>query len=173
MSLEGKRIALLATNGFEDSELTEPLEAIQDAGIEVDILSEEQGVFTGKNGTEIEADLAITDADAAEYDGLLLPGGTQNPDTLRLNLAAVDFIHKMHAAEKPIAAICHAPWLLIEANVLEGRVVTSWPSLATDIKNAGAAWVNEEVKIDGNLITSRKPDDIPVFSRALIDALDT
>lgn len=171
MELEGTKVALLATNGFEDSELAGPLDALVEAGATVEIISEDVGVFTGKNGLEVEADLAVEDADVTEYDGLLLPGGTQNPDTLRTNLAAVEFVQQMYAADKPVAAICHAPWLLVEAGVLEGKTITSWPSLATDIKNAGGVWVDEEVAIDGNLITSRKPDDVPAFSQALIDAL--
>ena len=169
-SLNNKRIALLATNGFEDSELTEPLNAVRDAGAEVTIISEEKGEFTGKNGTTITADLAATDARADNYDGLLLPGGVANPDRLRMNPAAIDFVRDFCEQSKPIAAICHAPWLLIEADVVEGRTLTSWPSLRTDLMNAGATWVDEEVVVDHGLVTSRKPDDIPAFIDKAIEA---
>lgn len=172
-SLNNKRIALLATNGFEDSELTEPLNAVREAGAEVTIISEEKGEITGKNGTIITADHAATDARADNYDGLLLPGGVANPDRLRMNPAAIDFVRDFCEQNKPIAAICHAPWLLIEADVIEGRTLTSWPSLRTDLMNAGATWVDEEVVVDKGLITSRKPDDIPAFIDKAIEAFTT
>jgi protease I len=167
--LDGKRIALLATDGFEDSELTKPLEAVREAGAEVTIISEEKGTFTGKNGTEIEADASIEDIVAADFDGLLLPGGVANPDKLRMNPMAVEFVKRFFDDSKPVAAICHAPWLLIEAGVVSGKKLTSWPSLKTDITNAGGIWVDEEVVVDNGLVTSRKPDDISAFSAKAIE----
>jgi len=167
--LDGKRIALLATDGFEDSELTKPLEAVKDAGADVTIISEKTGTFTGKNGTEIEADASVEDVVAADFDGLLLPGGVANPDKLRMNPMAVEFVKRFFDDAKPVAAICHAPWLLIEAGVVSGKKLTSWPSLKTDITNAGGKWVDEEVVVDNGLVTSRKPDDIPVFSAKAIE----
>ena len=167
--LSGKTIALLATNGFEDSELTKPLEAVRDAGAEVLILSEETGTITGKNGTEIEVDHMVDDVNAEGFDGLLLPGGLANPDHLRLNETAVAFVKDFFEQHKPVAAICHAPWMLIEANVVDGRTLTSWPSLKTDLVNAGANWVDEEVVVDKGLVTSRNPDDIPAFSARAIE----
>lgn len=168
-TLQGKHIALLATNGFEDSELTHPLEAVREAGATVTIVSEEAGVFKGKNGTEITADISLDEIDSETFDGLLLPGGLQNPDTLRMNERAVDFVRSFFERHKPVAAICHAPWLLIEADVVRGRTLTSWPSLQTDLKNAGATWVDEEVVVDQGLVTSRNPDDLPAFCDKAIE----
>ena len=167
--LQSKHIALLATHGFEDSELQKPLEAVQNAGAKVTILSVERGVFSGKNGTEITADRSVSDATAGDYDGLILPGGVENPDHLRINDHAVRFIRDFFAQQKPVAAICHAPWLLIEANVLKGRTVTSWPSLKTDLKNAGADWIDQEVVVDDGLVTSRNPDDLPAFCKKMVE----
>lgn len=167
--LDTKHIALLATDGFEDSELKKPLAAVQEAGATVSVISEEVGLFEGKNGASIAADMAIADAQVDQFDGLILPGGVQNPDTLRTNAAAIDFIRGFFEAGKPVAAICHAPWLLIEADVVEGRRLTSWPSLKTDLINAGADWVDEEVVVDEGLVTSRKPDDLPVFCEKMIE----
>lgn len=169
VNLEGKHIALLATNGFEDDELTKPMQGIKDAGAHVTVISERTSDITGKNGTTVSVDLAVENVIHDDYDGLLLPGGLQNPDTLRLNDDAIDFISEFFAAHKPVAAICHAPWLLAEANVLEGRTVTSWPSLKTDLENAGALWVDEEVVVDQGLVTSRKPSDIPAFTAKAIE----
>jgi protease I len=169
VELQGKYIALLATDGFEDDELTKPLEAVKEAGADVVIISETTGKIVGKNGTEIVTDLAVEDADAEAYNGLLLPGGLQNPDTLRMNPTVVSFIKNFFTTNKPVAAICHAPWLLVEANVVEGRRLTSWPSLRTDLENAGALWVDEPVVVDQGLVTSRKPDDIPAFSEKAIE----
>jgi protease I len=169
MDLEGKRIALLATNGFEDDELTKPLAAVEDAGAEVTLISEDAGEIKGKHGTVITADIKVDTADPSLFDGLLLPGGVENPDKLRMNHSAIGFIKSFFESNKPVAAICHAPWLLIEANVIEGRTVTSWPSLKTDLENAGAMWVDEEVVVDQGLVTSRNPDDIPVFSQKAIE----
>ena len=168
--LTGKMIALLATDGFEDSELTEPLEAVKSAGAEVVIISDGNDVITGKNGTEIDATKTVEEVSEDEFDGLLLPGGVANPDKMRMNQTAVEFVHDFFVAHKPVAAICHAPWLLVEADVVLGRTLTSWPSLRTDITNAGGKWVDEPVVVDENLITSRKPDDIPVFSEEAIAA---
>lgn len=169
MDLSAKHIALLATNGFEDSELIEPLKALQEAGAEVMIISEKAGIITGKNGEEVSVDEVVDDAIVDDFDGLLLPGGVANPDTLRLNKAAVQFVRAFFDAHKPVAAICHAPWLLIEAGVVEGRRLTSWPSLRTDLENAGAIWIDEEVVTDQGLVTSRKPADIPAFSAKMVE----
>ena len=168
--LTGKKIALLADDGFEDSELTTPLEAVQAAGATVEIISEEPGTITGKNGTPEPVDKSIDQASESDYDGLLLPGGVANPDKMRMNQTAVEFVKAFFAADKPVAAICHAPWLLVEADVVDERTVTSWPSLQTDLKNAGATWVDEEVVVDGNLVTSRKPDDLEAFSSEAVKA---
>lgn len=168
-ALDTKHIAVLATDGFEDSELEKPLEAVQAAGATVTVISEEVGVFTGKNGTSITADMAVEDALVDQFDGLILPGGVENPDRLRTNDAAVDLIRDFFEAGKPVAAICHAPWLLIEAGVVEGRILTSWPSLKTDLINAGADWVDEAVVVDEGLVTSRKPDDLPVFCQKMVE----
>lgn len=163
ISLRGKTIALLATDGFEDSELTKPCEAVEKAGAEVVIVSNKADVITGKNGTEIGVDATIDEVAAEEYDGLLLPGGAVNPDTMRTEKKAIHFIRDFFMQHKPVAAICHAPWLLAEADVLQGRTITSWPSIKTDVVNAGATWVDESVVVDNGLVTSRNPDDIPTF----------
>lgn len=167
--LQSRHIALLATDGFEDSELEKPLAALRSAGAKVTIVSEDEGTFAGKNGTEIDTDIVVENAVADDYDGLLLPGGVENPDKLRMNEDAVDFIRDFFDAHKPVAAICHAPWLLIEAGVTDGRTLTSWPSLKTDLQNAGATWVDEEVVVDDGLVTSRNPDDLPVFCDKMIE----
>lgn len=167
--LHGKKIALLAADGFEDSELEKPLEAVRSAGAEVTIISEKAGTITGKNGTECTAEKAVEDVSSDDYNGLLLPGGLKNPDHLRMNPVAVQFVRDFFAAHKPVAAICHAPWMLIEAGVVEGRTLTSWPSLKTDLENAGAHWVDEEVVVDHGLVTSRKPDDLPAFCAKAIE----
>lgn len=171
--LEGKRIALLATDEFEDAELTEPLAAVREAGAEVDILSLHDGSIVGKHATKIDVTKEIDDAISSDYDGLLLPGGVANPDALRMNPTAVEFIHSFFDADKPVGAICHAPWLLIEAGVANRRTLTSWPSLKTDLMNAGANWVDEEVVVDGNLTTSRKPDDLPAFCDRVVEEFAT
>lgn len=168
-TLNGKKIALLATDGFEDSELNQPLDAVREAGAEVTIISEEAGTITGKNDTEISVDMAVDDADASQFDGLLLPGGVANPDKMRMNKKAVSFVRDFFEQHKPVAAICHAPWLLVEADVVKGRKLTSWPSLETDIKNAGGNWVDEQVVVDQGLVTSRKPDDLEAFSAKAIE----
>lgn len=170
-----KRVLILATHGFEQSELMEPKAALEQAGFETVVASPEEGTIKGwkdKDWAEtVAVDALLTDVDADDFDGLLLPGGQMNPDILRMNDDAIDLVEDFAEAGKPIAAICHGPWLLVEADVVEGRTVTSWPSVRTDLANAGANVVDQEVAIDGNLITSRKPEDIPAFSKALIDAL--
>jgi protease I len=175
MANDGKRIAILATHGFEQSELVKPLETLRGAGFQVDVVSHEEGKIKGWKGKdwgdEVTVDVRLSDARAADYDALVLPGGVINPDRLRMDKAAVEFVRSFDTAGKPLAAICHGPWLLAEAGVAKGRAVTSWPSIRTDLENAGGKWRDEEVVCDGHLITSRKPDDIPAFSRAVIDAL--
>ena len=170
-----KRVLILATHGFEQSELLAPKAALEAAGFETVVASPQMGEIKGwkdKNwGDSVPVDALIADVSAGDFDGLLLPGGQMNPDILRMNEAAIDLIEDFNDAGKPIAAICHAPWLLIEADIVDGRTVTAWPSVRTDLANAGANVVDQEVAIDGNLITSRKPDDIPAFAKALIDAL--
>jgi len=174
--INGKTIAfLVAAEGIERVELTEPWAAVVEAGGSPVLLSPEKGdVQTFDHLDKAEAlpvDKAVKDADLADYDALVLPGGVANPDALRLDGDAVGFIRDFVGTGKPVAAICHAPWTLVEAGVLQGRTLTSWPSLRTDITNAGATWVDQQVVKDGNLITSRNPDDIPAFTKALLDAL--
>ncbi|MBH0113582.1 type 1 glutamine amidotransferase [Novosphingobium sp. YJ-S2-02] len=170
-----KRVLILATNGFEQSELMGPRDALSEAGFEVLVASPEEGEIKGWKHTDwgesVKVDLALDDVRAATFDGLVLPGGQINPDVLRINDTAVELVRAFVDAGKPVAAICHAPWLLIEAGVVEGRTVTGWPSIRTDLANAGAKVVDREVAVDGNLITSRKPDDIPAFAEAMIAAL--
>lgn len=173
--LSNRRVLIVATDGFEQSELIGPRDALREAGITVEIASIEPGSIQGmqhdEKGETVDATLAVAGVDPADYDALLLPGGVANPDTLRTNADAVQLVRDFCAAGKPVAAICHGPWLLAEADVIRGKRLTSWPSIRTDLKNAGAEVVDEEVTIDGNLITSRKPDDVPAFSRAIIEAL--
>jgi protease I len=171
-----KKIAFLtASEGIERVELTDPWAAVTDAGHTAELLSPESGevqLFDHLDKAETRVvDVTVADADVADYDALVLPGGVANPDALRLDEGAVAFIKAFVDSGKPVAAICHAPWTLIEAGVLAGKRLTSWPSLQTDIRNAGGTWVDEEVVVDGNLITSRNPDDLPAFSKALVDAL--
>jgi protease I len=174
--LSGRRIAVLATNGFEQSELTEPKRLLEEAGAKVDVISpggvkQIKGWSKKDWGDTVKVDVALKDAKSQSYDALVLPGGVMNPDLLRLEPAAIALIRSFGDAGKPIAAICHGPWTLIDADLVKGRKVTSWPSLRNDLENAGALWVDSEVVCDGQLITSRKPDDIPAFAGALIDAL--
>ncbi len=171
--LRGKRIAALVENGFEQSELLEPKKALEQAGAKVDIVSPQTLQVKGWQhqdwGRTVSVDRQLDQARADEYDALLLPGGVMNPDKLRNNPRAVDFVKRFVESGKPIAAICHGPWTLIEANAVQGRRVTSWPSLRTDLKNAGAHWVDQEVVVDNGIVTSRKPDDIPAFNRKMIE----
>lgn len=169
--LKGKRIAILATEGFEQVELTEPKRALEEAGAQTHVISLERDDIRGWKFTEwgdsVAVDKTVDAAEIFDYDLLLLPGGVQNPDKLRMNEDAVRFVGEFFRTGKPVAAICHAAWTLIEAGVVRGKRMTSWPSLKTDLKNAGALWVDEKVVVDGNLITSRKPDDIPAFNQAI------
>jgi protease I len=171
-SLQGKRVAILATHGFEQSELEEPRKALDEAGAVTQVVSPEEGKIRGWNhkdwGNEIPVDVSLSSAKEEDYHALVLPGGVMNPDHLRMNPRAVDFVRHFVQAGKPIAAICHGPWTLIEADAVRGHTVTSWPSLRTDLKNAGANWVDKEVVRDKKLVTSRKPDDLPAFNREMI-----
>ena len=171
-----KRVLIIATDGFEQSELEKPKANLEAAGFETIIASLEDGEIQGWDqkdwGRSVKVDLTVDEVEAGDYDALLLPGGQMNPDILRMNDTVIDLIEDFNDADKPIAAICHAPWLLIEADIVDGRTVTSWPSVRTDLENAGGNVVDQEVAIDGNLITSRNPDDIPAFSQALIAALE-
>jgi protease I len=172
ISLKGKRIAILATDGFEQSELLEPQSALVAAGAETKIVSLRKGEIKGwkdKNwGKSVAVDLTVAEAKPEDFDGLLLPGGVMNPDQLRMDPQAVQFVRSFFDAGKPIAAICHGPWLLVESGIVRDRTVTSWPSLKTDIVNAGGKWVDKEVVSHSGLTTSRKPADIPAFNRAMI-----
>jgi protease I len=171
--LAGKTVAILVADGFEQVEMTEPRRALDEAGAETEIVSPVKGRVKGWKhvewGDTFAVDVPLDEAEASDYDALLLPGGVMNPDKLRIDEAALRFVKAFFAAGKPVAAICHAPWTLIDAEQVEGRTVTSWPSLRTDLKNAGAKWVDEEVVVDNGLVTSRKPDDIPAFNRKMIE----
>lgn len=171
--LRNKRVAALVDNGFEQSELLEPKKALEAAGAKVDVVSPQSGKVKAWQhtawGQEVGVDRPLETARADEYDALLLPGGVMNPDKLRANGKAVAFVKAFVDAGKPIAAICHGPWTLIEAGAVRGRRMTSWPSLQTDLRNAGAEWVDQEVVTDNGLVTSRKPDDIPAFNRKMIE----
>ena len=167
-SIADAKILMIATDGFEDSELLEPRRILRERGAEVVLASIEQGVIEGDNGAGVEVDRTLDEVDPDDYDALVLPGGTKNPDKLRMDERAVATIRAFAEAGKPVAAICHGPWLLVEADVVRGRTVTGWPSIRTDLRNAGAEVVDQEVVIDGNIVTSRKPEDIPAFTEALI-----
>jgi protease I len=171
--LAGKRLAILATDGFEQVELTEPRRLLSEAGATMVLVAPKQGKIQGfhhlDKADQFDVDMALDQADATEFDGLVLPGGVANPDALRMNPRAVRFVKAFAEREKPIAAICHGPWTLVEADAVRGREVTSWPSLKTDLTNAGARWVDQEVVTDRGLVTSRKPDDIPAFVRKAIE----
>jgi protease I len=171
--LTGKRIAFLATDMVEQAELTGPWEALQGAGAQLELISVKDGEIQGFNHYDkadtFKVDRTVQQADAANYDGLVLPGGVGNPDTLRMDQNAVQFVRDFFTQGKPVGAICHAPWMLIEAGVARGRTLTSWPSLTTDLENAGATRVEREVVVDDGLVTSRKPDDIPAFNEKLIE----
>ena len=173
MKLQNKKIAILATDGFEKSELFEPFNAVKEQGAEVDIVSIKEGEIKSwddKNwGKTIKVDKLVENADASNYDALILPGGVINPDTLRVNEDALNFIRDFFSQGKPVAAICHAPWLLISADVIEGREVTSYHSIKTDVINAGAHWKDQEVVVDAGLVTSRNPKDLPAFIDKIIE----
>jgi protease I len=170
--LQGKKIAILATDMVEQAELTSPRDALREAGAEVSVIAPRSGKIQGMNhhdkGDEIPVDKALDSVNADQFDALVLPGGVANPDTLRTMKNAVDFVKAFFTAGKPVSAVCHGPWLLVEANAVRGKTVTSWPSLQTDLRNAGANWVDKEVVRDGMLVTSRKPDDLPAFNRETI-----
>jgi protease I len=171
-NLQGKKVAILVTDGFEQSELLEPRKALDEAGATTKVVSPANRKVRGWNhkewGNEVPVDVSLDSAKAEDFDALLLPGGVMNPDQLRMNPEAVEFVKHFISAGKPVAAICHGPWTLIEAGAVRGRTMTSWPSLKTDLKNAGANWVDREVVHDQGLVTSRKPDDIPAFNREMI-----
>ncbi len=171
--LQGKKIAFLATDGVEQVELTEPWKAVKQAGAEVELVSLEPGEIQGfehlDKGDTFPVDRAVADADPGNYDGLVLPGGVANPDFLRADEDAVAFVRACFEQGKPVGAICHGPWTLVEAGVVSGRTLTSWPSLRTDIANAGGTWVDQECCIDRGLVTSRKPDDLPAFCAKIVE----
>jgi protease I len=181
--LQGKKVAILATDGFEQSELLEPMKALENAGAEVSVIvpsegpakSQKPGEIRGWDHTDwgktVKADAKLEDSTAGDFDVLVLPGGVMNPDKLRQCKNAVEFVKDFFQAGKPVAAICHGPWTLIEAGVVEGRTMTSWPSLKTDLQNAGANWVDRAVVTDNGLITSRKPDDLPAFNAKIIEEI--
>ena len=169
MHLDGLKVAVLVTDGYEPSELTEPMRALREAGATPTIVSNHDGTITGKTDADVATvDLTLERATPADYAALLLPGGVKNPDTMRQDDIGVAFVRHFADAGKPIAAICHAPWMLIEADAVRGRRVTSYPSLKTDLRNAGAEWVDAEVVVDGGLVTSRRPADLPAFNEAML-----
>lgn len=171
--LKGKRVAILVADGFEQVEMTEPRKALEQAGAKTDIISPAQGEVQGWNHDEkadtFPVQVPLRSANASDYDALLLPGGVMNPDHLRMKPEAVEFVKTFFREHKPVAAICHGPWLLAEADVVRGRKLTSWPSLRTDLRNAGANWVDQAVVEDGGLVTSRKPDDLPSFNAKMLE----
>jgi len=173
--LRGKKIAILATDGFEQVELTEPKKSLEEAGATTEIISPKSGEIKGWKfkewGDKVKVNKTLDQAKVSDYDALVLPGGVINPDHLRMEPKAVQFVKDFAQSGKPVAAICHGPWTLVEAGVVRGRKMTSWPSLKTDLKNAGANWVDEQAVVDQNFITSRKPDDIPAFSQKIIEML--
>ena len=171
--LDGKKVAILVTDGFEQVEMTKPREALHEAGAETKIVSLKSGKIQGMHhadkGDKFDVDLTLDEAHPEEFDALLIPGGLMNPDALRSNDDALEFTRHFFREGKPVAAICHGPWVLIDAGVVRGRILTSWPAIKTDVKNAGGKWVNEEVVVDNGLVTSRKPDDIPAFNKKMIE----
>jgi protease I len=170
--LKGKKVAILAADMFERVELEEPRKALEDAGADVEVVSIHDGEIKGFDhfdpANTVQVDRTVEEVSPGEYDALLIPGGVGNPDQLRGDENAVSFVREFHEAGKPIAVICHGPWVLVESGVVRGKRVTSWPTLETDIRNAGGEWVDQEVVVDGNLVTSRKPDDIPAFNREML-----
>jgi protease I len=175
MRLTDKRVAFLATDGVEQIELTEPWKAVESEGGKPELISLESGEIQGFDHLDKDqtfaVDRAVAEANPEDYDGLVLPGGVANPDFLRADEDAVRFVRSFFEAGKPVAAICHAPWTLVEADVVRGRTLTSWPSLRTDIRNAGGEWVDEQVHVDQGLVTSRKPDDLPAFCDKLVEEI--
>ena len=173
--LKGRKVAFLATDGVEQVELTAPWNALEKAGADVKLISERPGEIQSMNhdkkGEMFPVDLEVSKVSARDFDALVLPGGVANPDKLRTNKDAVNFVREFMEADKPVAAIWHGPWLLVEADAVRGRTITSWPSLETDIKNAGGAWVDRQVQLDQKLLTSRKPEDLPAFCVQLVDLL--
>jgi protease I len=171
--LTGKKVAFIATDGVEEVEYAQPRAAVEDAGAQVELVSTKQGSIQSVNhmdkSSTYPVDRLVSDADPNEYDALVIPGGVANPDFLRTDPNAVRFVRSFFDAHKPVAAICHGPWMLVEADVVRGRTVTSWPSLRTDLSNAGASWVDEPVHTDNGLVTSRKPDDLPAFCGKLVE----
>jgi len=175
MNLSGKRVAILVAEGFEQSEMVGPRKALEEAGAKTEIVSPAEDEVQGWNhfdkGDWFKVDVALQAANAADYDALVLPGGVANPDQLRANPKAVQFVKQFVESGKPVGVICHGPWTLIEAGAVKGRTLTSWPSLKTDLTNAGARWVDQEVVTDQGIVSSRKPADIPAFSRKLIEEI--
>ncbi len=173
--IDGKKVAILVADGFEQEEMTKPREALESAGAKTEIVSLKSGKVKGWKhkewGDSFKVDKTIDQVKPGDYDALLLPGGVMNPDLLRVNRAAVEFVKGFFAESKPVAAICHGPWMLVESGAARGRKLTSYPSIQTDLKNAGAHWVDEEVVVDNGLVTSRKPDDIPAFNRKMIEEI--
>lgn len=174
IELKGKRVAILATDGVEQSELVEPRKALDAAGAQTALVSIKPGTIQAmkhdEKGETLSVDLTIEQAHARDFDALLLPGGVANPDRLRTNPKAVQFVREFMLGDKPVAAICHGPWMLVEADAVAGRKLTSWPSLQTDVRNAGGEWVDSPVQVDGRLVTSRKPADIPAFNDRMLHA---
>jgi len=171
--LDGQKVAILVTDGFEEVELLKPREALEEAGADTRVVSPKAGLVRSwaltQWGKAIPVDIGLTEARPEDFDALLLPGGVINPDKLRIEPRAVAFVKSFFDADKPVAAICHGPWTIVEAGVARGRKIASWPSLRTDLRNAGAEWVDKEAVTDGNLVSARKPDDIPAFNRAMIE----
>lgn len=171
--LKGIKVAILATDGFEQSELTEPRKALNEAGAETKVVAPKEGKIRGWNqkewGDSVDVDETLARTSPDKFDALLLPGGVMNPDHLRMEPKAIDFVKSFFNSQKPVAAICHGPWTIIEAGVARGRKIASWPSLKTDLRNAGAEWVDKETVVDGNLVSARRPDDLPAFNRAMVD----
>jgi protease I len=174
-SIKGKRVAFLATDGVEEVEYTEPRKAVEEAGGRAELISIKAGDIQAVNHMDkagtYPVDKQVREADPDQYDALVLPGGVANPDFLRMDPDAVSFVRAFMRSGKPVAAICHGPWTLVEAGVVDGRTLTSWPSLRTDLANAGATWVDEKVYVDGGLVTSRKPDDLPAFCDKLLEQI--
>lgn len=172
-TLSGKRRAVLATDGFEQSELEKPVEALKCAGAQVDVVAPHGGDIQGwehhERGRQVHVDRELSAASAGDYDGIVLPGGVMNPDALRLKPEAISFVREFVDSDRPIAAICHGPWTLINAGGVKGKRMTSWPSLEADLKNAGAEWVDEEVVVDHGLVTSRNPNDLPAFCSKMVE----